>query len=152
MKRSPEINVFIYVGSAKKFVWFSLPWYKTQMNFLANTIYSLTYSVIICSPNLFLKLISLFMSAPSLCCCVPALSSCSEWGSSVWCVGSRCSGVSSCRARTLGFSSHGAGTLLRGMWNLPGPCIQPVSPALAGILLITGPPAKFSSPILNARY
>ena len=33
--------------------------------------------------------------------------------------------------------------LLHGMWNPPGPEIQPVSPALAGRLLSTVPPGKF---------
>ena len=28
------------------------------------------------------------------------------------------------------------------MWNLPGPGIEPISPALAGLLLTTGPPGK----------
>ena len=37
MKGSPEINVFIYVGLAKKFG-FPCHGTKTQMNFLANTI------------------------------------------------------------------------------------------------------------------
>ena len=32
--------------------------------------------------------------------------------------------------------------LPRGMWNLPRPEIKPVSPALAGESLITGPPGK----------
>ena len=32
--------------------------------------------------------------------------------------------------------------LPRGLWNLPRPGIQPVSPALAGRFLITGPPEK----------
>ncbi|KAJ8785458.1 hypothetical protein J1605_007055 [Eschrichtius robustus] len=32
--------------------------------------------------------------------------------------------------------------LLRGMWNLPGPGLEPVSPALAGGFLTTAPPGK----------
>jgi len=39
----------------------------------------------------------------------------------------------------------GCGTqasLLRGMWNLPRPGIKPVSPALPGRFLTTGPPGK----------
>ena len=32
--------------------------------------------------------------------------------------------------------------LLRGMWDLPGPGLQPVSPALAGGFLTTVPPGK----------
>ena len=44
---------------------------------------------------------------------------------------------------TVGFSSHGAQAWLPlGMWNLPRPGIELVSPALAGGFLITGPPGK----------
>ena len=32
--------------------------------------------------------------------------------------------------------------LLRGMWGLPGPGLEPVFPALAGRFLTTGPPGK----------
>ena len=32
--------------------------------------------------------------------------------------------------------------LLRGMWDLPGPGIEPISPALAGGFLTTRPPGK----------
>ena len=43
--------------------------------------------------------------------------------------------LSSCGARA---------QLLRGMWDLPGPGLQPVSPALAGGFLTTAPPGKLS--------
>ena len=33
------------------------------------------------------------------------------------------------------------------MWNLPGPGIEPVFPALAGGFLTTGPPGRFRSSI-----
>jgi len=32
--------------------------------------------------------------------------------------------------------------LWQGMWNLPGPGIEPMSPALAGEFLTTGSPGK----------
>ena len=32
--------------------------------------------------------------------------------------------------------------LLRGMWDLPGPGLEPVSPALTGGFLTTAPPGK----------
>ena len=39
-----------------------------------------------------------------------------------------------------GFSSCGPlAPLSHGMWNLPGPGIEPVSPVLAGRFLTTGP-------------
>ena len=66
---------------------------------------------------------------------------------------SHCGGFSCCRARALGtwasvvvaqgLSSCGARTqLLRSMWDLPGPELEPVSPALAGRFLTTVPPGK----------
>ena len=74
-------------------------------------------------------------------------------------------GFSCCRARALGarasvvvarglsscglwalerrLSSCGArAQLLRGMWDLPGPGLEPMSPALAGGFLTTAPPGK----------
>ena len=52
-------------------------------------------------------------------------------------------GLSSCGSRVLeytGFSSCGTqALLLHGVWNLPGPGIEPVSPALAGRFLSTVP-------------
>ena len=38
--------------------------------------------------------------------------------------------------------------LLYGMWNLPGPAIEHVSPALVGRLSPTIPPGKSSLPLL----
>ena len=44
-----------------------------------------------------------------------------------------------------GLSSCGAWVqLLLSMWNLPGPGIEPMSPALAGGFLLTVPPGKSS--------
>ena len=78
---------------------------------------------------------------------------------------SHCGGFSCCRTRALGawasvavahrlsscgsralqrrLSSCGARTqLLHGMWDLPGPGHEPVSPALAGRFLTTVPPGR----------
>ena len=63
----------------------------------------------------------------------------------------RCAGFSlwwllllqSTGSRRVGFSSCGTGAqLLRGTWDLPGPGLEPMSPALAGGLLTTAPPGK----------
>ena len=57
-------------------------------------------------------------------------------------------GLSSCGSRALErrLSSCGAwAQLLRGMWDLPGPWIEPVSSALAGGFLTTAPPGKSGS-------
>ena len=59
--------------------------------------------------------------------------------------GSRCAGFSSCGSQALErrLSSCGArASLLCGMWDLPGPGLEPVSPALAGGFLTTVPPEK----------
>ena len=48
-----------------------------------------------------------------------------------------------CRLSALGLSGCGAQALLPlGMWDLPRPGIAPMSPALAGGFLTTGPPGK----------
>ena len=65
-------------------------------------------------------------------------------------LGARASVVVACRLGSCGsralehrLSSCGArAQLLRGMWDLPGPGLEPVSPALAGGFLITAPPGK----------
>ena len=99
-------------------------------------------------------------------CCARAFSSCGERG--LLCCGaqaSHCNGFTCWGARALGawasvvvtrglsscgsqalehrLSSCGAwAQLLRGMWDLPGPGLEPVSPALAGGFLTTEPPGK----------
>ena len=65
--------------------------------------------------------------------------------SSLWSTGYRRAGFSSCGSRALEhrLSSCGAwAQLLHGMWDLPGPGLEPVSPALAGGFLTTAPPGK----------
>ena len=59
--------------------------------------------------------------------------------------GSRRAGFSSCGTRALAhrLSSCGArASALRAMWDLPGPGIEPMSPALAGGFLTTAAPGK----------
>ena len=54
-------------------------------------------------------------------------------------------GLSSCGSRALERRLCSCGTqasLLHGMWDLPGPGLEPVSPALAGRFLTTEPPGK----------
>ena len=67
-----------------------------------------------------------------------------------WALGTRAPvvaarGLSSCgsRAPERRLSSCGArAQLLRGMWDLPGPGLEPMSPALAGGFPTTAPPGK----------
>ena len=60
-----------------------------------------------------------------------------------------------CEVQALGhadFSSCGTLlSLLHGMWDLPRPAITPMSPALAGRLLTTGPPGKSASNFLRSK-
>ena len=54
-------------------------------------------------------------------------------------------GLNSCGSRALERRLSSCGTraqLLRGMWDLPGTGLEPVSPALAGGFLTTEPPGK----------
>ena len=113
--------------------------------------------------NLF---IYLFLAALGLRPCARAFSSCGEWGLILVAVHRLLIAVASCcRARALGTQAsvvvaHGlsscgswalehrlssCGTraqLLHSMWDLPGPGLEPTSPALAGGFLITAPPGK----------
>ena len=80
---------------------------------------------------------------------------CGEWAS-------HCGGFSCCGAWALGawasvvvargLSSCGTrAQLLRDMWNLPGPGLEPMSPALAGGFLTTVPPGKPVTPDFQPR-
>ena len=118
------------------------------------------YTIYICVSILFFFFLSiyLFLAALGLHCCTRASSSCGAQAS-------HCGGFSCCGARALGawasvvatrglsscgsraperrLSSRGIrAQLLRGMWDLPGPGIEPVSPALAGGFPTTAPPGK----------
>ena len=78
-------------------------------------------------------------------CCAEAFSRCSKQGllSSGGSRVSHCSDSSCCRAQALGltgFSSCDAWTCLpHGMWNVPRPDIEPMSPALTGKFLTAIP-------------
>ena len=63
--------------------------------------------------------------------------------------------LSSCGSRALEHRLSSCGTraqLLRGMWDLPGPGLKPVSPALAGGFLTTAPSGKSLKCIFDLRY
>ena len=73
-----------------------------------------------------------------------------RWLLLLWSVGM---GFRSCGCRALErrLSSCGAWAwLLHGMWDLPGPGLEPASPALGGGLLTTAPPGKPNPSIFNA--
>ena len=112
---------------------------------------------------IFYKFIYLFLATLGLCCCTQAFSSCSKRGLLFLAVcGLLCSGFSCCGARApgtrasvvaaRGLSSCGSqalecrlsscgsrAQLLCSMWDLPGPGLEPVSPALEGGFLTTAP-------------
>ena len=117
---------------------------------------------------MYLLLLLFFLAASSLCCCAQAFSSCSEHCSVRAC---HCGGFSCCWAQALGtrtsvVATRGLGScgswalerrlsgcgawawLLRGMWDLSEPGLDPVSPALAGGFLTTAPPGKSPHSIL----
>ena len=79
--------------------------------------------------------------------CAWAFSSCGKWGPLFIAVRGpltvAASPVAEHKLQTCGFSSCGSwAQLLRGMWDLPRPGLEPVSPALAGRLSTTAPPGK----------
>ena len=93
------------------------------------------------------KFIYLFLAVLGLRFCARAFSSCGEWGPLFIAVRGpltiAASRVVEHRLQMRRLSSCGArAQLLRGMWDLPRPGLEPVSPALAGRFSTTAPPGK----------
>ena len=85
--------------------------------------------------------------------CARAFSSCGKWGPLFIAVRGpliiAASLVADHRLQTRRLSSCGSrAQLLRGMWDLPRPGLEPTSPALAGRLSTTAPPGKPYKPFL----
>ena len=104
-----------------------------------------------CTPFYFFfffnKFIYLFLAALGPRFCVRAFSSCGKRGPLFTAVRGpltvAASLVAERRLQTRRLSSCGSrAQLLRGMWDLPGPGLEPVSPALADRLPTTAPPGK----------
>ena len=79
--------------------------------------------------------------------CVRAFSSCGKWGPLFiavrWPLTIAASLVAEHRLQTRRLSNCGSrAQLLRGMWDIPRPGLEPVSPALAGRFSTTAPPGK----------
>ena len=96
---------------------------------------------------LLLLLFFLFLAVLGLRFCVRAFSSYGEWGPLFIAVRGPLTIAASLaaeqRPQTLRLSSCGSrAQLLRGMWDLPRPGLEPVSPALAGRFSTTAPPGK----------
>ena len=88
--------------------------------------------------------------------CARAFSSCGKRGSLFIAVRGPLTIVASLvaehRLQTRRLSSCGSrAQLLRGMWDLPIPGLEPVSPALAGRFSTTAPPGKPSTTLLNGH-
>ena len=96
---------------------------------------------------IFYLFIYLFLAVLGLCFCARAFSSCGKRGPLFIAVRRpliiAASSVAEHRLQTRRLSSCGSwAQLLRGMWDLPRPGLQPVSPALAGRFSTTAPPGK----------
>ena len=88
-----------------------------------------------------------FMAVLGLHFCARAFSSCGKWGPLFITVRGpltiAASLVAEHRLQTRRLSNPGSrAQLLRGMWDLPRPGLEPVSPALAGRFLTTVQPGK----------
>ena len=102
----------------------------------------------------FFLFIYLFLAVLGLRFCARAFSSCGERGPVFVAVCGpltvAASLVAEHRLQTHRLSSCGSrAQLLRGMWDLPRPGLEPVSPALAGGFLTTAPPRKPPLPSFN---
>ena len=91
--------------------------------------------------------IYLFMAVLGLCFCARAFSSCGKRGPLFIAVRGpltiAASLVAEHRLQTRRPSNCGSwAQMLRGMWDLPRPGLEPVSPALAGRFSTTAPPGK----------
>ena len=96
---------------------------------------------------LFIYLFNLFMAVLGLHFCARAFSSCGKRGPLFIAVHGpltiTASLVAEHRLQTRRLSNCGSrAQLLRGMWDLPRPGLEPVSPALAGRFSTTAPPGK----------
>ena len=95
----------------------------------------------------FNKFIYLFLAVLGLRFCARAFSSCGKWGPLFIAVSGpftiAASLVAGHRLQTHRLSNCGSrAQLLRDMWDLPRPGLEPVSPALAGRFSTTAPPGK----------
>ena len=103
---------------------------------------ALQYVVVVCctgSSLLCVGFLQLQRAGATLCCGARASLHCGGFSCcGAWALGTQASVVAACGLRSCGTWAQ----LLRGMWDLPGPGIEPMSPALAGGFLTTVPPGK----------
>ena len=101
--------------------------------------------------------IYIFLATLGLCCCAQAFSSCGERGLLFVAVHGLLIVVASLvaehRLQMRRLSNCGSrAQLLRGMWDLPRPGLEPMSPALAGRFSITAPPGKPPNSLFNSNH
>ena len=102
-------------------------------------------SLLLCAGFLWLR-----QAGPVLCCGARTshcggFSCCGARALGAWALEVVACGLSSCDAQALEHRLSSCGTqayLLRSMWDLPRPGLEPVSPALAGGFSTTVPPGK----------
>ena len=78
--------------------------------------------------------------------CARAFSTCGKWGPLLIAVRGPLTIAASLVAEHRLSNCGSRAQLLRGMWDLPTPGLEPVSPALAGRLSTTAPPGKPHDP------
>ena len=122
--------------------------YCSQSHLRASSYYYYYYS------NLF---IYLFLAVLGLRFCARASSGCGKRGPLFIAVGGPLTiaapPVAGHRLQTRRLSSCGSrAQLFRGMWDLPSPGLEPVSPALAGRFSTTAPPGKPHQAIIKEVY
>ena len=98
----------------------------------------------------------MFLAVLGLRCCARASSSCGKQGSLFIAVRRPLTIAASLlaehRLQSRKLSSCGSrDQLLHGMWDLPRPGLEPVSPALAGGFSTTAPPGKPKAVIFNSN-
>ena len=146
-------SLLFLVYSSANVVTFSLFW---RMFLLINlwTIrkeFLLLYECLFCFISFFFNITLFiylyFMAVLGLRFCARVFSSCGKWGPLFIAVRGPLTIVASLvaehRLQTRRLSNCGSrAQVLRGMWDLPRPGIEPMFPALAGGFLTTGPPGK----------
>ena len=98
----------------------------------------------------------LFMAVLGLRFCARAFSSCGKWGPLFMAVRGPLT-IAACLVEEHRLQMHRLSNCgsraqpLRGMWDLPRPGLEPMSPALAGGFSTTAPPGKPDAFVFNAQ-
>ena len=121
------------------FIFFIFYFLKISLFYFIYFIFGCVGSSLLCTGFLWLGRVGATLS------CSVRASHCSGFSLLQSTDGLQAHGLSSCGSQALECRLSSCGEwaqLLRGMWDLPGPGLEPVSPALAGRFLTTAPPRK----------